>query len=120
MGISAPLRYHKRPLTERKLGTMIPDPQAFDEPERAAEPFNCLAHVWVGKFRDDRRRRHGTISGHHSSSLKLGATYPDHFTGCNLFDTPKYSWSHENQTIHKAGTRYFGSCQFRQRRSSLQ
>src|SRR5690349_7895720 len=114
------MRYYKRPFTERKLGTVIPDPQALDEAECATEPFNCLAHIRVGQFGDDHGGRHGTIPGHHSSSLKWVATYPDPFTGCNLFDTPKYFWSHENQTIHKVGTRYFGSCQFRQGYSSLQ
>src|SRR5918994_2521090 len=86
IGFGSPLSHYKRPFAEGKLSTVVPDPQALFEPKRAAEPIRRLAHIRVGKFRNDHRRRHGTISSHYSSSLNLVAKCPDHFTGCNLCD----------------------------------
>src|SRR5215216_3387645 len=63
--------HNDRTLAEGELGTVIPDPQSFYESKRAAEPLNRLAHIGVGKFRDNYARWHGTVHIHGYTSSYL-------------------------------------------------
>jgi hypothetical protein len=48
-------------LAEGELGTVLPNPQPFYEPERAAKLLDRLAHVGVGKHWDNHAEWHGAV-----------------------------------------------------------